>query len=82
MIIITLKKSMIITDDNNYIKKYSKTLMIIITLKKYSKTSMIIITLKKSMIIITLKKYSKTSKIITFKKSMIIIDDNNYIENI
>ena len=33
----------IIDDDNNYIKKYSKTSMIIITLKKYSKTSMIII---------------------------------------
>ena len=33
----------IIDDDNNYIKKYSKTSMIIITLKNYSKTSMIII---------------------------------------
>ena len=60
MIIITLKKSMIIItskifkniDDNNYIKKYLKTLMIIITSKEYSKTS------------------------------MILIDDNNYIENI
>ena len=29
-------------DDNNYIKKYSKTSMIIITSKKYSKTLMII----------------------------------------
>ena len=43
------------TDDNNYIKKYSKTSMIIITSNKYSKTSMIII---------TSKKYSKTSMII------------------
>ena len=43
MIIITSKIFKNI-DDNNYIKKYSKTsMMIIITLKKYSKTSMIII---------------------------------------
>ena len=48
---ITFKK---IDDNNNYIKKYSKT-SIIITSKKYSKTSMIII---------TSKKYSKTSMII------------------
>ena len=36
MVIITskyLKRSMIITDDNNYIKKYLKRLMIIITSK-------------------------------------------------
>ena len=42
MIIITSKIFKNI-DDNNYIKKYSKTSMIIITSKKYSKTSMIII---------------------------------------
>ena len=42
MIIITSKIFKNI-DDNNYIKKYLKTLMIIITSKEYSKTSMIII---------------------------------------
>ena len=42
MIIITSKIFKNI-DDNNYIKKYSKTSMIIITSEKYSKTSMIII---------------------------------------
>ena len=42
MIIITSKIFKNI-DANNYIKKYSKTSMIIITSKKYLKTSMIII---------------------------------------
>ena len=42
MIVITSKIFKNI-DDNNYIKKYSKTSMIIIKSKKYSKTSMIII---------------------------------------
>ena len=42
MIIITSKIFKNI-DDNNYIKKYSKTSMIIIISEKYSKTSMIII---------------------------------------
>ena len=42
MIVITSKIFKNI-DDNNYIKKYSKTSMIIIKSKKYSKTLMIII---------------------------------------
>ena len=55
MIIITSKIFKNINDNNYIQKKYSKTLMIIITSKKYSKTSMIII---------TSKKYSKTLMII------------------